>query len=186
MAESWLETDRLILRQQGAADLAWQLAQLNTPQVMRHLGGVRDEAAVSASFAQNGAAMAQGQIGFWTAVLKETGEPVGKCGLAPIAEPAAPQELQGGVQIGWSLAEPYWRRGLASEAARAVIGYGFGQLQLLAIWSQTSDSNRASSRLMARLGLQRRPEHDYTDPAYPPEDNPTTIYRIDRAAWGGQ
>lgn len=180
-----IETERLILRLPLVEDLGWQLAQLNTPAVMRHLGGVRDEAAVAQTFAANREALLRGEPGFWTITLRASGEPVGRCGLAPVSETQAPAEMQGGIQVGWSLAESHWGQGLASEAARAAITHGFTAHDLPWIWSQTSDSNAASSRLMLRLGLTRCPRFDYLDPDYPPEDNPTTIYRIERAEWPG-
>jgi RimJ/RimL family protein N-acetyltransferase len=175
-----IESQRLVLRVPEAGDLVWQIAELNSAAVMRHLGGPRDEPAIAASFAKDRAALLNGDYGFWTVALRETGEPIGKCGLALIYTQAAPEEIRGGVQIGWTLAERFWGHGYASEAAQAVIAHGFDVLGLPAIWSQTSDSNPASTRVMAKLGFERCAALDYTDADYPPEDNPTTVYRITR------
>ena len=114
-----IESERLVLRVPEPADLAWQIAELNSPAVMRHLGGPRDETAIAGSFAKDRAALLSGEYGFWTVTLRETGQPIGKCGLALIHSPTAPAEVRGGVQIGWTLAESYWGHGYASEAARA-------------------------------------------------------------------
>ena len=175
-------SDRLVLRVPEQADLAWQIAQLNSPAVMRHLGGSRTEPAIAESFASNRAALIRGDPGFWTVTLRETGEPIGKCGLSPIDSPAAPVEIRGSAQVGWTLAEPFWGRGYASEAACAVIAHGFAARGLPVIWSQTSDSNKASTRMMARLGFERCAALDYVDPDYPLTDNPTTVYRMVRGA----
>ena len=35
---------------------------------------------------------------------------------------------------------------------------------------------------MVRLGFERLPNLDYVDPDYPPEDNPTTVWRIAQGA----
>jgi RimJ/RimL family protein N-acetyltransferase len=184
VAEFRLETERLILRPPHLDDLAWQLTWLNTPEVMRHLGGVvHPVEKYAAGFQRNAAAMAKGEPAFWTAVLRSSGEPVGKCGLSPIESDEAPPALAGGIQVGWTLAEPFWGRGLASEAARAAIGHGFAVFALPAIWAQTSASNAASTRMMARLRLLRCAELDYHDPDYPAADNPTTIYRVVREDW---
>ena len=177
-----IESTRLILRLPEAADLGWNLAHCNTPAVMRHLGGPRSEASVTARFESNRAALIRGDLGFWTVKQRETGAQVGKCGLAKIDSPAAPAEMQGAAQIGWTFAEPFWGQGFASEAARAVIGYAFGALGLPVIWSQTSASNDASTRMMTRLGFEQCATLDYVDSDYPPEDNPTTVYRIVRNA----
>ena len=178
-----IASDRLILRVPDAADLGWQIAELNSPSVMRHLGGPRAESAIHESFESNRAALIEGNLGFWTVTLRDTGEPIGKCGLSWIDAPTAPAEIRGGAQIGWTLAEPFWGHGYASEAARAVIAHGFNALDLPVIWSQTSDSNHASTRVMARLGFERCSALDYSDPDYPPEDNPTTVCRITRKSW---
>lgn len=178
-----IESDRLVLRVPEAADLAWQIAELNSPAVMQHLGGPRDETAVAASFEANRAALLRGDCGFWTVTLRDTGKAIGKCGLALIEAPVAPTDLCGGVQVGWTLAELHWGQGYASEAAGAVLAHGFGALDLPVIWSQTSDSNHASTRVMTRLGFERCSTLDYIDPDYPPADNPTTVYRRIRKSW---
>lgn len=183
MAEGALETERLVLRLPEPADLGWQQRWLNTEAVMRHLGGVRPPEAMEPGFAANAAAMAAGEPGFWTVALKASGEPIGKCGLTPIAAGGGPEALQGAVQVGWTLAEPYWGKGYAREAALAAIAHAFAGHGLDVLWAQTSDSNAASTALMHRLGLERCAEYDYVDPAYPPEDNPTTVYRTTRAQW---
>ncbi len=177
-----IESERLILRLPEPEDLGWNLAHCNTPAVMRHLGGPRSEAAITESFKNNRAALIRGDLGFWTVTLRDSGAPIGKCGLCKIDTPAAPDDIRGAVQIGWTLAEAYWGQGFASEAAQAVIRFGFDALALPVIWSQTSASNQASTRMMTRLGFARCTELDYADPDYPPQDNPTTVYRIARAA----
>ena len=182
-----IETPRLLLRAPEPQDLDWQLEWLNTPAVMRFLGGeARPPEAVAAGFAYNAACVAKSEPAFWTVTLREGGAIIGKCGLSRIEEEPAPKLIKGGIQIGWSLAEPFWRQGLASEAAQAVLGREFRTHNEPEIWAQTSDSNAASTRMMARLGLIRCPDLCYFDPDYPPADNPTIVYRIGRAEWAGQ
>lgn len=181
-----IASDRLVLRVPDAADLGWQIAELNSIAVMRHLGGPRDDASITESFESNRAGLIRGDLGFWTVKLRGTGQPIGKCGLCPIDAPAAPADIRGGVQIGWTLAEPFWGHGFASEAALAVIAHGFNAFDLPVIWSQTSDSNHASTRVMYRLGFTPRPELGYVDPDYPAADNPTTIYSLGRGEWAAR
>lgn len=183
LADANLQSERLELRAPQPGDLAWQIEHLNTPAVMRHLGGVGDPEAMACGFGTNVAALQRGEPGFWTVVRRSDQAVLGKCGLSIIATEAAPSALFGGVQIGWSLAERFWGQGLASEAARLVICHAFSELEQAVLWSQTSDSNEASSRMMARLGFARRAKLDYVDPDYPPADNPTTIYRMTQGDW---
>lgn len=178
-----IETARLLLREPVADDLGWVLDEMNTPMVMRHLGGVRAPDAVAESLARDVASFARSGIGFWIVVLREGDVRAGKCGVSAIDSDHAPAALRGQFQIGWSLAERHWGRGIAEEAARGVLRHVFTVLGHDSVFSQTSDSNRASTRLMSRLGFTRLRDFDYLDPDYPAEDNPTTVYRLDRADW---
>lgn len=183
VGEFHLETERLVLRPPARDDLPWVAGAMNSPAVMRHLGGVRSPEAVADSFAGDLEAFASGGYRRWTVWLKDGSCRVGRCGMFHVRAEAAPGGLRGQHEIGWSLAEAHWGRGYAAEAARAVLGFGFDRLDLPAIYAQTSDSNGGSTRLMLRLGFTRFPQFDYVDPAYPAEDNPTTVYRLERADW---
>ncbi len=182
MADDTLATERLILRPPVAGDLPWVLEQMNTASVMRHLAGVRAPEMVAESLAEDIAAFHSGEHQRWTVWLRDGETRVGRCGLFHVRSPAAPEALQGQREIGWTFAEPYWGRGYATEAARAVIAYAFDELALPVLYSQTSDSNTASTRMMQRLSFTLRPELGYHDPDYPPEDNPTTVWSMDAPA----
>lgn len=174
-----IASPRLILRPPAAEDLPWLLAEMNTAAVMRHLAGVRTPAEVEASLADDIAAFDSGGHQRWTVWLRDGETRVGRVGLFQVRSPAAPPQLQGQREIGWSFAEAHWGRGYASEAAGAVIAHAFDALALPVLWSQTSESNIASTRMMQRLGFTYRPELGYDDPDYPPDDNPTTVWSMD-------
>lgn len=188
MAEAGtLTTPRLILRPPVAEDLPWLLAAMNTDAVMRHLAGVRTTQDVEEGLAADIAAFAApGGHRRWTVWLRDgpeqAGARVGRLGLFHVRSPAAPPALQGQREIGWTFAQSHWGKGYASEAARAVIGHAFDGLALPVLYSQTSTSNAASTRMMHRLGFTFRPELGYDDPDYPPEDNPTTVWSLDAPA----
>jgi RimJ/RimL family protein N-acetyltransferase len=179
MGDGALSTERLLLRPPVAEDLAWVLAEMNTPAVLRHLGGVRSPDVVTQRFADDVAAFSSGGHQRWTVWLRDGATRVGRVGLFHVPSPLAPPELQGQREIGWTFAEAHWGKGYATEAARAVIAYAFGSLALPVLYSQTSDTNAGSTRMMQRLGFTRRAELDYVDPAYPPDDNPTTVWSMD-------
>ncbi|MFM7379456.1 MAG: GNAT family N-acetyltransferase [Erythrobacter sp.] len=190
MAEAGaLETPRLILRPPVAEDLPWLLAAMNTEAVMRHLAGVRTPAEVEEGLAADIAAFAAPD-GYkrWTVWLNDGLTRVGRVGLFHLRSPAAPPALQGQREIGWTFAESAWGKGYATEAAERALGFafgkmgGFGELGLPRIYSQTSESNAASTRMMQRLGFTFRPELGYDDPDYPPQDNPTTVWSLDAPA----
>ncbi len=177
------ETERLVLRREQPGDLAVWLEHMNTPEVMGRIGGVQTPEKVAESFAKMAASHAEDELPFVFVALKTDGTLIGKCGLARIGETNAPDELKGQVQVGWSLRADCWGHGYAREAAEAMLRLAFGQFGLATVFGQTSESNAASWGLMKRLGMTRRSELDYFDPDYPPEDNPTMIWSLERTAW---
>lgn len=64
--------------------------------------------------------------------------------------PASP----GVYELGWVFNRAFWRQGYAYEAASAVIDYGFRELSLKKIISETVDPSKAV-RLMKKLGMKR-------------------------------
>jgi RimJ/RimL family protein N-acetyltransferase len=57
--------------------------------------------------------------------------------------------------VGWLLGRRYQRQGLATEAARALITYGFDEMGLHRIMARTGRDNVRSWYLMERLGMRR-------------------------------
>ena len=183
MADVVAETERLILRREAEGDLAVWLEHMNTPQVMEKVGGVQSREKVAEAFARMALPAGEGGPPFLFVALKSDGTLIGKCGLATIETAIAPDELQGAVQVGWTLRADCWGRGYAREAADAALTLGFERFGLSRIFAQTSERNTASWRLMERLGMSRRTDLDYLDPDYPPEDNPTMVWDLQRPAW---
>jgi ribosomal-protein-alanine N-acetyltransferase len=48
-----------------------------------------------------------------------------------------------------------WRQGLATEAARAIVAFGFTELRLHQIWSWCIAENVGSAGVLEKLGMQR-------------------------------
>lgn len=177
-----LTTQRLILRQIGADDLEPHMTLLNTPAVMRHLGGVQPRDVIAAKHAAARASFAAHGFGFMLMIERASGAIVGHCGLRHVAHPLAPNPQDH--EIGWLVREDRWRMGYAAEAMRAVVDWGFGIHQAPRIVAITVQSNVGSWRLMEKLGMIRAPELDFNDPAMPPAYNPAIQYAITRAQWG--
>jgi len=181
MTATVLTTERLILRQIGEDDLEPHMTLLNTPNVMRHLGGVQPRAVIAAKHAASRAGFAEHGFGFMLMVERASGEIVGHCGLRHVASRLAPNPQDH--EIGWLVREDRWRMGYAHEAMRAVVDWGFAVHTAPQIVALTIAANVGSWRLMEKLGMARRPDLDFTDPAMPPEQNPTIQYAITRAEW---
>ena len=86
------------------------------------------------------------------------------------------------VEIGWRLAAEYWNHGYATEAARAVLRFGFDTLQLDEIVAFTVPDNLASRRVMEKLGMTHNDADDFDHPALPAGHSLQrhVLYRIHR------
>lgn len=181
MTAAVLTTGRLVLRQIREGDLDPHMALLNTPAVMRHLGGVQPRAVIAAKHTAARESFARHGFGFMMIEERASGELVGHCGLRHVAHPLAPNREDH--EIGWLVREDRWRMGYAEEAMRAVIDWGFAVHGVPLLVALTVEANVGSWRLMAKLGMTRRPELDFHDPAMPPGADPTIQYALTRAQW---
>ena len=57
-------------------------------------------------------------------------------------------------ELGYWIGEPYWGNGYCSEAARALIEFGFEQLELKRIIAEHLRNNPASGRVMQKAGMR--------------------------------
>jgi RimJ/RimL family protein N-acetyltransferase len=171
------------LRRFGDGDFADWLAHLNTPEVRAHLGGVAPADQAAERFARQRDSWDDAAGGWLTIQRKADGVFLGNCGFGAISTPEVPEELRGAPEIGWGLRADCWGRGYATEAAAGLLSLMFGRFDYPIVYSQTSEANRGSWRVMERLGMERVERLDYHDPAYPPEENPTKVYRLTREAW---
>ena len=67
-------------------------------------------------------------------------------------------------EIGWRLSSKHWGKGYATEGAKAVLHYAFGQLKLKKIVSFTPIHNIKSRRVMEKIGLKHNPINDFDHP----------------------
>jgi RimJ/RimL family protein N-acetyltransferase len=82
--------------------------------------------------------------------LRAEGKIIGQVGIGVIK---TGEHRQG--TIGWLLGRKYQGQGFATEAARALLGFGFDQLGLHRISARTGRDNERSWLLMERLGMRR-------------------------------
>jgi [ribosomal protein S5]-alanine N-acetyltransferase len=58
-------------------------------------------------------------------------------------------------ELGYWIGVPFWGRGYATEAARAVVAFGFETLKLERIFAHHFATNPASGRVLQKIGMQR-------------------------------
>ncbi len=90
-------------------------------------------------------------FGFWTIQLKNDPELTGFVGLRHFNEDGVEERE---VEIVYGVAPAHWGGGIATEAARAVLRYGFEELSLDEIRAGADPPNAASFRVIEKLGMK--------------------------------
>src|SRR5689334_12672160 len=184
MAETVVETERLRLRTWDEPDERRFYEVMNTPAVMRWLGGQQSVEEWSAGYQRILGYQRDYGFTFWIVEAKEDGEILGFCGLKRANAPGA-DEIIGEVEIGWRLREDAWGQGYAKEAAIASLDLAFDRFRAARVVAVTSANNAASQGLMIRLGMSRREDWDFVDRRFPVDSdvNPQIVFTIEAADW---
>jgi RimJ/RimL family protein N-acetyltransferase len=187
VAEVVAETPRLRLRTWDPGDRQRFFEVMNTPAVMRWLGGVQSFADWTAAHERIAGFQRDFGHTFWLVERLSDGEMLGFCGLKRVNAPGG-EPLHGQFEVGWRFRESAWGQGYAHEAATASLDLAFDRFHAPHVLAFTVAGNAASQRLMRRLGMRRCEELDFTDSRFPDpgEFNPTIVHRIDAAEWAEQ
>lgn len=175
-----VETPRLVLRQWRAADREPFAALNGDPQVTQFLLPITPQES-DALADRLAAGIDEHGWGFWAVEAPGVAPFIGFVGIKPLA-PALP--FAPGLEIGWRLAQPFWGRGYASEAADAALRVGFEQVGADEIVAFTATDNVRSRAVMDRLGMAADAA-PFDHPAVP-EGHPLrahVLYRIGRDGW---
>lgn len=89
----------------------------------------------------------------YAVVLRETGEPVGCCGVVPCGEAHSAAITGRSAEIGYWIGVPYWGRGLLPEAVGALAARCFDVLGMSALWICYYDGNDKSRRVAEKCGF---------------------------------
>jgi ribosomal-protein-alanine N-acetyltransferase len=153
-----LESERLGFRPHEPGDLEAFCAMEADAEARLYVGGApRTREAAEERFWSRVMQPVEGRLAMWATVLKPENRYVGRCGLYP--------HLNGGVRVAdeavlaFYLAREFWGRGLASEAGRAFVDFGFDELKLTRIVTSVQVENAASIRVLEKLGFVVR-EHE--------------------------
>ena len=172
-------SDRLILRAWQNSDRAPFAAMSADPAVMRYLRALPTREACDAWIDYQIAQQNDHGFCLWAVELRESGAFVGAVGLLKVGFSAS---FTPAVEIGWRLARQAWGQGLATEAARRALAFGFTELGLDEIVAYAVSANQASQNVMRKLGMVRDEAHDFDHPRVAP-DSPLrrqAFYRIAR------
>jgi len=160
-----LRTSRLLLRPWRDEDIAAFAEMSADPVVMQYLYPLSDRwLSAEAWVARARAHWDEQGFGHWVVELPDAASFIGVVGLGVVSYEAP---FTPAVEVAWRLARPYWGHGYATEAARAALDYGFGQLRLWEIVAVTVPANQRSRSVMERLRMTRAREDDFDHPRLP-------------------
>ena len=145
-----LETKRLVFRHLEPGDLDRLFALYCDPEVRRYFPEgtlTYEETKEELEWFLNGHPE-HPELGLWATIHKETNRFIGRCGLLPWT---IDQRLE--VEVAYLLAKEYWGQGLGTEAAQAILDYGFGNLRLSRLICLIDRENLASIRVAEKIGM---------------------------------
>lgn len=152
---SILRSERLTLRPYTLDDVDFVFDMYSRWEVQRYLGRTprvmadRDEAAERV---RAWAELDHPLSGIWLIVETETGERLGTALLKELPASGA-AEPSGDIEVGWHLHPDAWGRGIASEAATAVLAHA-AQQGLQRVLAVVYPENLASQRVAERIGMR--------------------------------
>ncbi len=131
-------------------DAEFILKLVNEPSFLRFIGdkGVRKHAD-AVKYIQTGPLASYERFGFglYLVELKETGVPIGMCGL--VKRDSLPD-----VDVGFAFLPAFWSKGYAFEAAAAVKYYARSVLSITRLVAITNPDNESSIKLLEKIGLR--------------------------------
>lgn len=149
-----LITNRLIIRNWRPIYDAQQASDIyGDSRVVRWLQGNPDSSIqVTQERLQRYCERTVNGLGVWAVVEKAIDRTIGSILLVSL--PNNDKTDSGKIEIGWHFRTASWGYGYATEAANAILDYGFKQLQLPHIYAVTTPDNIRSQRVMTRLGMR--------------------------------
>jgi len=145
----YLETPRTFMREILGNDLEFLLQMMSDAEVMRYYPRPYTEKDVRDFISRMRTRYREDGVGLWMLIDREKGEPLGRVGLY--------RQRVNGVdefEIGYMLHRPFWRRGLATEAALAVREYAFAERKLPRVVSLVRPDNAPSQGVARKLGME--------------------------------
>ena len=149
-----LTTDRLIIRDWHPLNDAQQACDIyGDPRVTRWLSNsAADSSILITQQRLQRYCERTDRLGIWAVVETAIDRAIGSILLVPL--PNRDKTESDKIEIGWHFRPASWGYGYATEAARALLNYGFTELALPTIYAVTTPDNIRSQRVMARLGMQ--------------------------------
>jgi RimJ/RimL family protein N-acetyltransferase len=145
-----IHTDRLLLREYRETDFSDIHEYATDPEVVRYVPFGPNTEDETRNFIHRNLDQQQDpdrKIFGFAIVLKSEQKIIGGGSLKIFTE--------GVTTLGYALNRRYWSKGYATEFARAVLAFGFTQINVHRICSTCDIENRASAHVMEKIGMRR-------------------------------
>lgn len=151
-----MNTSRLCLRPFTLEDTIAMHQIINGKDVLKYFPGTQTltAAQVRRMIERMVAHWQEHHYGLWAVELRETAVLLGRCGLQYIAETDE-------VEIDFILDRAYWGQGIATEAGKLALQFGLETLQHPLIVGVVHPENKASQRVLTKIGMQFMKETEY-------------------------
>lgn len=178
----YLETERLILRPWRISD-ATDLYKYAKDERVGPIAGWPPHKSVEES--ENIIKTIFSQKGVFAVTLKDDDTAIGCIGLITGTNSNFPLPDNEG-EISYWIGVPYWGQGLIPEAMRAIIRYGFEELNLTTLWCGYFDGNEKSKRAQEKCGFKHH--HTCKEQYYPLTDDRRIehVSRLTRSEWSAK
>ena len=166
-----IKTKRLILRPFNEADVDPLHRILNEKDILRYYPNPDppERERVQRLISRQLTHWEEHNLGWWALQPYAHSELIGWCGLQFLPE-------TGETEVGYLLSHAFWGQGLTTEAAHVSLKYGFDELKLEQIIALVHPENKASIRVIEKLGLPFVDLNRYFD-------MDVYRYRIERSAF---
>ena len=148
-----LETERLYFRQHILADLDAFCAMEADPDFRRYVGGAPRPRLQAEQRFMDGLKPITDNLSIWATIYKPENKYIGRCGLYPYFNSDG-RQIPGEAALGLYIGRAYWGRGLATEAGRAFIDFGFNSLKINRIVTAIDTRNDVSVHIIEKLGFK--------------------------------
>lgn len=174
-----IETARLLIRPWEAADRPAFTRFVSDPDMMRYIsfGRAWDEDRIDAMFARQRGFLEKHGCCVGAAVLKESGAVAGVAGIQP-------QDISGYYELAWWIWKDWWNRGYATELALALKHHALNVMKLPCIVAIADVPNKASIRVMEKIGMRYEGLRNAHDLAERHPDVEVVLYLADNPARG--
>jgi RimJ/RimL family protein N-acetyltransferase len=168
-----LVTERLVLRPPHEDDVAELVTLAHNPRIAEMLSRMPHPygEAEARSFLTR-STLSRHAGGVYAVTLAETGAFVGCAGL---------NATDRGLELGYWMGEPYWRRGYATEAAHALVDLAFRATNINVLHASCRVINPASRRVIHKCGFQYAGQGMLN--SLVAGKVPVERYRLDRKTW---